>query len=241
VIVGVFVVVILVISLGVHEAAHAWVANLCGDSTAKDMGRITLNPIPHIDPVMTILMPGLLYVMSGGTMVFGGAKPVPVVYQRLRRPARDMMLVALAGPIANILIALLLFGILKVLVYEVELPLEWYRNSGGNPVGLMGYFGDTLFVPRGKTNLLTEILCKSIFYNALLAVFNMIPLPPLDGSRVVAFFLPPSLRAAFQGLDRFSFLFIIILFYSGVLTAPLLGGIGAVLAGLQSVTGGVWI
>lgn len=235
-IVGVFVVVILVISLGVHEAAHAWVANLCGDSTAKDMGRITLNPIPHIDPVMTILMPGLLYVMSNGTMVFGGAKPVPVVYQRLRRPARDMMLVALAGPISNILIALLLFGILKVLVYEMELPLAWSRNDF-----VASTFGELLAVGHGKENLLTEILYKSVFYNALLAVFNMIPMPPLDGSRVVAFFLPPSLRSAFQGLDRFSFLFIIVLIYSGFLTTPLIAGIDAVLAGLQSLTGGVWI
>ena len=102
---GVFVVAFLVISLGVHEAAHAFVAYLCGDSTAKDMGRLTLNPLPHIDPIMTILLPGFL-ILSGSGFIFGGAKPVPVAYHRLRKPARDMMLVALAGPISNVLIAL---------------------------------------------------------------------------------------------------------------------------------------
>ena len=240
-IVGVLVVLLLIISLGVHEAAHAWVANLCGDSTAKDMGRITLNPIPHIDPVMTIILPGALYFLTNGTFVFGGAKPVPVAYHRLRKPARDMMLVALAGPISNLLIALVLFAILKVLVYEVELPLEWSRYRDGTPAGLMGIFGDTLASSRGKANMLTEILCKSIFYNALLADFNMIPLPPLDGSRVVAFLLPEPLRGSFQALDRFSFLLIMGLFYTGVLHAPLMAGIHYSIEGLHAITGGVWL
>lgn len=232
-IVGVLVVLLLIISLGVHEAAHAWVANLCGDSTAKDMGRITLNPIPHIDPVMTIILPGALYFLTNGAFVFGGAKPVPVAYHRLRRPARDMMLVALAGPVSNLLIALALFAILKVLVYGVELPLA--------STGLPGIFSDTLAAPPGKANMLTEILCKSIFYNALLAAFNMIPLPPLDGSRVVAFLLPEPLRSSFQALDRFSFLLIMALFYTGVLSKPLMAGILYSIEGFHAITGGFWL
>src|SRR5258705_5625791 len=97
--------VLLVICLGIHEAAHGWVALKCGDPTARDLGSITLNPMPHIDPVMTILLPTLLY-LSPVHMIFGGAKPVPVSFHRLRHPWRDMSLVALAGPMSNFLLAI---------------------------------------------------------------------------------------------------------------------------------------
>ena len=235
IIAAVFVIAILIVSLGVHEAAHAWVANLCGDSTAKDMGRLTLNPLPHIDPVMTILMPGFLFFLSNGTFVFGGAKPVPVVYQRLRRPARDMMLVALAGPLSNVLIALVLFAILKVLVYAGGWTMD--LTDGG----VVGFIAEVLLPKHGPPTLLIDVLCKSIWFNLLLAVFNMIPLPPLDGSRVVAFLLPEPLRSSFQSLDRFALLLILGLFYSGVLHGPLRGGISSALQGLHVITGSYWI
>ena len=118
-----FVITFLVISLGFHEAAHAWVALRCGDPTARDLGRITLNPIVHIDPFMTIILPVMLYVMSSGQFIFGGAKPVPVSYHRLRKPLRDMMFVALAGPITNFLLAIVFVLAWKAAVYS------GYRDS----------------------------------------------------------------------------------------------------------------
>ena len=251
---GVLVVVILVISLGIHEAAHAWVANLCGDSTAKDMGRLTLNPVPHIDPVMTILLPGFL-VLSGSTIVFGGARPVPVVYQRLRKPARDMMLVAIAGPLSNILIALGLFAVLKLLVYEFDWPLDWERDRVVTVNGdrffhqtIVDRFGELMAAVPGKSLILPAVLCKSIYYNILLAVFNMIPIPPLDGSRIVAYLLPGSLRTSFQSLDRFGLLLLFPLLFpfsfipfSGILQGPLRDGIQQVLVFLHTITGSYWI
>jgi Zn-dependent protease len=227
--VGALVVAILILSLGIHEAAHAWVASLCGDSTAKSMGRMTLNPIPHIDPIMTVLLPGFL-VLSGSPFVFGGAKPVPVVYQRLRKPARDMMLVALAGPISNLLIALFLLVILKVFVYTQDMSM-----GANDPVRAL------LSVRPGTATILTQVLSQSVLYNALLAVFNMIPIPPLDGSRVVAYLLPEPLRGSFQALDRFSMLIIFGLLLSGLLSRPIWTGIIHALEGLHMITGGVWL
>ena len=209
---GAFVVAFLVLSLGIHEAAHAWVAYLCGDSTAKDMGRLTLNPVPHIDPLMTILLPAVL-ILSGSGFIFGGAKPVPVSYRRLRKPARDMMLVAIAGPLSNILIAIALLLITKALVYTGDMTM-------------------TQIAPR--------VLMLSVKFNLLIAVFNMIPVPPLDGSRVLAYLLPSSLRPSFQALDRFSMILIFALIFSGVLGRPIMAGIDLSFTFIDILTGGVW-
>lgn len=181
------VVVLLVISLGVHEAAHAWMAWRRGDSTAKDLGRMTLNPIPHIDPMLTLVMPAMLLLISNGTMWFGGAKPVPVDFTRLRRPYRDMALVALAGPLSNLLIALFL-GLLFKLAFA------------------SGYY--TL------DQRLDELLRAAIFFNVLLFVFNLLPIPPLDGSRVMTWLLPRSMRAGYLAVEPYGILIVMVLFFT---------------------------
>jgi Zn-dependent protease len=182
---GIAVVVgLLVICLGIHEAAHAWVANRCGDPTAKDLGRITINPIVHIDPVMTIILPFVMYVSTG--MMFGGAKPVPVDMRRLRKPLRDMMLVALAGPLSNFVLAV--FFAFALVVNE--------RFAIYQPDQMMG-----------------DILYATVTVNLLLTAFNMIPIPPLDGSRVMAWLLPSSLRAPYVALERYGMLIVIAFIY----------------------------
>jgi len=175
----------LVISLGVHEAAHGWVALKCGDTTARDLGRITLNPIPHIDPVMTILMPLLLLWSTG--FLFGGAKPVPVNFHRLRHPYRDMALVALAGPASNVLIAMIVLFVKKLVVVDFGI---WDSEMLG-----------------------AQVLDAVIWFNLLLAVFNMVPIPPLDGSRVMTWLLPPRLRAPYQVLEGFGMILIFVLIF----------------------------
>lgn len=210
-----FVVVFVVISLALHEAAHAWVAWKCGDPTAKDLGRITLNPLPSIDPFMTIILPGMLLLM--GMPAFGGAKPVPVSYHRLRHPLRDMMLVALAGPATNFLLSIVFLLGLKVAFY-----LGAYQQ------------GDLLF----------EVLQFSLYANLALTTFNLIPVPPLDGSRVMAWLLPPGLREPYQQLERFG-LFLIFALVALLRMVPGLNGM--ILSGSRQLfdfvdllTGGSW-
>lgn len=171
----------LILCLGIHEAAHAWVAHLCGDDTAKDMGRLTLNPVPHIDPFMTIILPAMLFLGTGGRMMFGGARPVPVNPHNLRHRSRDMMLVALAGPASNFVLAVLFMVVWKVLVQVLEMPAE-------------------ALAPR--------VMEQTVLFNILLAAFNMVPIPPLDGSRVMAYFLPSNLRETYVNLERFGMLLV---------------------------------
>jgi Zn-dependent protease len=152
----------------VHECAHALVAYWLGDDTARLLGRITLNPIPHIDPIMSIVLPGMLW-LSGAPM-FGGAKPVPVNMMNFRHPVRGMMWVALAGPVSNILLALG-FGLLLNFFPPL---LEWRELFARNYL---------------------EFMIKVIGINVLLACFNMIPIPPLDGSRILAAFMPGRVAA----------------------------------------------
>jgi len=203
----------LVLSLGIHEAAHAWVAWRCGDSTAKDLGRMTLDPTRHIDPFMTILLPAILWFVSEGSMMFGGAKPVPVAYHRLRHPARDMMFVALAGPLSNFLLAILFLLAFKVLVY-----------LGG----------------MGTHTVAVQVVGASAEWNLLLAAFNMLPIPPLDGSRVVNYLLPASMRDGFAVLERFGMFLVFALLFTGTLGKVIYPAMDSLLGVADFLTGGIW-
>ena len=177
-IVGIARVLILIFALGLHEMAHAWVANKCGDDTAKRLGRITPNPIKHIDPFLTIILPGLLFfvlprLLGTPPLIFGGAKPVPVVMSTLRHPYRDKMWVAIAGPATNFALAFLSLVLLKA-------GLVWFDLS--------------------TRDVVARILIGSVQFNVLLTVFNLLPIPPLDGSRVMTYVLPNALRRPYMSL-----------------------------------------
>ena len=183
-----------IVSITSHEAAHGFVADRLGDPTARERGRLTLNPIPHIDLFFTILLP-LFLILSGSGFIFGGAKPVPVDVSRLRHPRRDWALVGAAGPGLNVLMAI---GLTAVLSAATRLGVADPSSS------------------------LTEILAVGIFLNALLAVFNLIPIPPLDGSRVVQYFLSGEALALYRRLERFGLLIILALvFFVPQLQVPL--------------------
>lgn len=217
------VIVLLIVCLGTHEAAHAWVALKCGDSTARDMGRLTLNPIAHIDLFMTIILPGMLLYM--GMPPFGGAKPVPVDFHRLRNPWRDMSLVAFAGPFSNFLLAILFAVLWKFLVQT-----GWYNDAAGTVAGR-------------KLDRLPVIIDTTVYFNVLLAIFNMVPVPPLDGSRIMAWLLPASLRPSYLQLERFGLMIVVLLIYFVPAFHTLLGRWMMVLMGIvKSIAslGGLW-
>jgi len=176
---------IVIFSITSHEAMHGFTANWFGDPTAREQGRLTLNPLPHIDLVFTILMPAFL-LLSGAGVIFGGAKPVPVNVARLRNPRRDWALVGAAGPLTNVALALGLSAVLALLIHTGAAEPE---------------------------SRVTAILSVGIFVNALLAVFNLVPIPPLDGSRVLQVFLSGPTLVAYQRLDRFGLFLILALFF----------------------------
>ena len=182
----------VLIAVTFHEAAHGWVAWRLGDDTAYRMGRVTFNPLRHIDPFGTVLLPGLMLFASAGTMMFGFAKPVPVNFAGLSRPRRDMVLVALAGPGSNLGLALLSAAALHMLALLSGDLYQW--------VGLN--------------------LVNSVRINLLLCVFNMLPIPPLDGGRVAVGLLPGVLARRLARLERLGV--VIILF--GVFILPWIGG-----------------
>ena len=186
-----FIIILLVISLGIHEAAHAWSAWKLGDSTAKDLGRMTVNPIVHVDPFMTIILPGMCALL--GAPIFGGAKPVPVNMHRLRNPWVDMGVVAFAGPLSNLLLACLFFGLWHFFV------LTGYYN-GAEATASLRY-----------ADLLPRVMWASMNFNVLLFVFNLIPIPPLDGSRIMANLLPITLRESYVRISGWGLLIVFML------------------------------
>lgn len=174
----------LILAITLHEVAHGWMALQFGDTTAQSQGRLSLNPLRHIDPIGTVLVPAVLAVLGG--FIFGWAKPVPVNYYRLRQPKRDMALVALAGPLSNVLMALG-WGLMALIGHSLQPQLSWL----GEPLLLMGIAG--------------------IDVNVMLCVLNLLPIPPLDGSRVMAGVLPDSVGAMMARLEPYGLVILIVL------------------------------
>ena len=182
-------------ALSFHEMAHAWAANKLGDPTARDEGRLTMNPIVHIDPFMTIVFPAFL-ILVGSPVVFGAAKPVPVNTANLKHPKRDHMWVAAAGPISNIILAAITI---------IVLNLVW------QPLRVAVAMGSAWAPP------LLSFLTMNILINLVLAAFNMIPLYPLDGSWVLSRFLSGDAARAYASLRPYGFFILILLIWSGLL------------------------
>ena len=185
----------LVIAIVFHEVAHGYVANMLGDHTARSLGRLTLNPIPHVDPVGTLLVPGFLALFGGP--VFGWAKPVPVNKRRLNNPRFGMMAVAAAGPATNFVLALI-----AAILFGLFAP-DGANFGGGSEASMMIYGAD------GDVRPLTTMLYYSILINVFLGLFNLLPIPPFDGSHIVGGLLPDGLRARWESLQQVGmFLFI---------------------------------
>jgi len=198
----------VILSLSIHEWAHAWTAHKFGDDTAKSMGRMTPNPIVHIDPIMTIAVPALLFLTTG--FVFGGAKPVPVDPRNFKHPHAANAVVAAAGPISNAVLAFLF-----VLAWHVAVTVGGYETN----------------------QLLPEVLSLSALLNVLLAVFNLIPIPPLDGSRIVMWLLPKSARPGYAMLESFGILIVIALLFMTPLRSVLADTVYGAIGWIDSVVG----
>jgi Zn-dependent protease len=202
----------VIFAITLHEAAHGYVARQFGDNTAYMLGRVTLNPIPHIDPFGTVILPLIMLLLPGG-FLFGWAKPVPINFGALRNPKRDMLFVAAAGPAANLLMIIIWAILAKISILmgdaSYALPLRLMSSAG-------------------------------IFVNAILMVFNLLPLPPLDGGRVAVSLLPSPYANMLARIEPYGLIVIALLLFSGVLgmiLGPLVNGLvnGAVTVfGLQS-------
>ena len=188
----------VIFAITVHEAAHGYAARYFGDMTAHFAGRISLNPIKHIDPIGTILVPALMMMVGG--ILFGWAKPVPVDFSRLRNPKRDMLWVAAAGPASNFVMAILWVFALKF--------------AGGLPT----YIGVPL-----------ELMAQAgVMINVVLMVLNLLPLPPLDGGRIAVSLLPHDLAYRYAKVERYGFIILIVLLFTGILAKilqPLIFGV----------------
>lgn len=196
----------ILFAITVHEVAHGWMALRCGDRTAKVAGRLTLNPLKHVDMIGTILLPGLL-ILTHAPFLFGWAKPVPVDWRNLRNPKRDMALVALMGPLSNFIMALIWAFLLKYIFTTTD-PNAWMLMA--------------------KTG---------IMINAVLMVLNLLPLPPLDGSRVVSSLLNPRAAYQYNKLERYGFVILLLLLLTNTLSTILLPLLTVILNLIAKIVG----
>lgn len=185
-----FQVIVLLFAICVHESAHAWMANRLGDPTAKMLGRVSLNPLVHIDPFGTILMPLILIVL--GFPPFGWAKPTPVDNRNFKNQVRDDILTAVAGPVSNFITAFLAVVILAIIVHGSNTPIGNHARTESTAEALATLFYDAMWI------------------NVILAVFNLIPLPPLDGSHVIRHFLSYN---ALKVYDRIGYMGLVVLIF----------------------------
>ncbi len=183
--------VIFFFAIVIHECAHAWMASRCGDDTARNAGRITLNPLPHIDPIGTIIFP-LLLILSRSSFVIGWAKPVPINPYNFNNPRTDLVRVGASGPLSNIGLAIGSSFLVWIFSY---LPVGEIKNS------------------------IMVILLFSVLINLLLAVFNLLPIPPLDGSQILSGLLPTHMAIKYEGISRYGFIIIFLLLLTGLLWA----------------------
>lgn len=195
--------VVLLLAISAHEAGHAWMSHKFGDDTAYLLGRVTLNPIAHIDPIGTLLIPIINFISASAFGVFipllGWGKPTPVNPLRWRNKDRANIMVSLAGIMANILIAVVSFVILKTLLSARAFSAGFLSGPSGEPVFLLLYQG--------------------LMLNASLAVFNLLPFPPLDGSKVLYSILPAGAQPALEALERYGFIILIAALYFGIISA----------------------
>jgi Zn-dependent protease len=180
----------LLFAITLHEVAHGWMARRFGDRTAELLGRLSLNPLKHVDPLGTVIVPLVMLAMGG--FIFGWAKPVPVNARALRDPRRNMIPIAAAGPAANLLMA-----IAWVLLFRlVDLPLRW---------------------PEGLSLFVREMCSKGLFFNTLLAVFNLLPIPPLDGARMLRGLVPETLGRRLDAIEPYGLIIVLALLALGIL------------------------
>ena len=182
----------VIFAITLHEVAHGWVASWCGDQTARLSGRLSLNPLKHVDPMGTVVVPLLMLFISN--FVFGWAKPVPVDPRNLRHPRRDMAFVSIAGPLSNILMALFWAAIARLGIFAESVGNGWF----GTPLVYMGGAG--------------------IMINSVLAVLNLIPLPPLDGGKFLLSLLPRRISYRYSQIEPYSFFILILLLVTGALS-----------------------
>lgn len=196
---------VLLFSVMIHEVSHGLMALRLGDPTAKNAGRLTLNPMKHLDPFGSIILPIMLFVLSSGTFVLGWAKPVPYNPLFLKNPKRGAGLIAAVGPISNVIVAIVFGLLLRLIVPFAEIPII--------------------------TNLVI-LLNIVVFINVLLAIFNMVPLPPLDGSGILFSLLPNRFVEIQRFLNRYGFwILILFLFFGFQFLFPIIGGIYKLIAG----------
>lgn len=207
----IIVLVIIISSVILHELAHGLVAYLLGDRTAKDAGRLTFNPLKHIDPVMSILVPIVLYMLNAP--VFGGAKPVPINSRNLKWREWGMALVALAGPLTNFLIALAAF--------------------------LIAYFSGIINMYNNEASLVQFIFAEIIYINLGFMLFNLIPIPPLDGSRVLYAISPDFFRNILASMERYGFIivYILIFLFGDVFSSLMVNGMNGIINFFYLLTG----